>query len=206
MTQLEEGIQHLRDAILGDGGAEDIFAEYKDREDKPLKQFGIFGKPVEVSDKQHGEFVNCVGLGKQSIVHEIQKARDSFHDMLDSDTNYDKCINAVRQYAKTMTMIVGLKDKPACKPFRVVSPDFIRRADKSYKDLFKLLVEWTGIKRSATEKGEVDRVINEIIAASMAPYVGATVGMANHRRGGGKTRRVKRVRRRASHKRASSHS
>ena len=72
--------------------------------------------------------------------------------------------------------------------------------------LFELLVEWTGIDRKIKDKKEVNRIINEVVALSMAPYVSASVGTGVLRRGGGKTRRIKRTRGRASNKRASSRS
>jgi hypothetical protein len=195
---IENGMQHFKEVILGTGGAEDIFAEYKDREDKPLKQFGIFGIPVEVSDKRHGELLECVGTGELSVIHAIQMARDSFHDMLESDITYDKCKNTVQLYTMAMTAITRLKDKKlkdkkVCAPFRVVSPDFIERAEESYMKLFELLTKWKGIERKIKYKNEVNSIIKQAVATTMAPHAAVIPG-SRPLGGSRKKRRTKRRR------------
>lgn len=171
--------------------ADALFIDYIQREALPIKNWR--GQPAPITDDLQDKLTDCVGTYSNSISYKIRDAMGANSIFMNKKgTGPEEMRLVYDRYKNALLRMSAMNKEPDCGKFRMVK--LAAGAKEIYEELLKV---GSVIPKGKSEEEEIKEAIATVVAIEQAKHAAAGVGQANHRRGGGKTRRHrKRVTRR----------
>ena len=166
------------------------------REALPIKNWR--GLPAPITDGLQDKLTACVGTYPNSISYNIKDAMETNGIFMKQEAGAEEMRKVYDKYKIALGKMTAMAPNPACE-YGVLGNKF--RMVKLAKDAKRIYDKLRGVIATLTKSkgGEVDRVIKEVIASTLAQYEGKGPGSRPLLRGG--LRKTRRHRKRVTRRR-----